>query len=113
MDSQFSGGGDELVAGVFHGRAKKRRFDEFQQLLIKIPSIFGTLELNFRPLPDKRGDRPPVDGIGYACGKHGRRKMFGGDYAALGKDHRVLYGVAQFADVAVPIAAFQFGDCLG
>ena len=54
-----------------------------------------------------------IDGIGGAFGQHGRGKMLGGDHAAPGKNHGVLDRVAEFANVAVPIAALEFGDCLG
>ena len=44
MDSKFAGGGDELAVGVIHSCAKKRRFHDFQQLIIKILGIVGVLE---------------------------------------------------------------------
>ena len=44
MDSEFAGGGDELIARVLHGGVKKRRFHDFQKLFVKIPGIVGVLE---------------------------------------------------------------------
>lgn len=110
MQAELPRGGCTLAMFVTHDSAQQRRFDEVQELLVKVFLLIALFsQLGFGPLPnelrqgDSRRFRQRLPG-----GRRSGRQMLWFDHTAANHDHCVFDRIQKFADVAMPRSAREF-----
>src|SRR5207249_426375 len=110
VQAELARSGGALTVLVSDRRVQQRRFDEVEELLIQVFAIAVLAQTGFGPLTDELGQRDGRRRRHWLAGGRSRgREMFRLDHAAASDDDRVFDRVAQFADVAVPGSASEFG----